>query len=172
MRTLSWRLQQTRTGPDRSEMKATIVMALNAWSKAAGIQFKEEKLDDPEILFIFGRTSRPYHTAEHIQSDGKHLVVFSDSVKWKPIKPGWWGAVKRNFFQQGADLLTFALHELGHVIGLPHVSYLDDKDSVMIPRPEASGLVSKPSEMDGQLARELNDDPPADVEETLRRLYK
>jgi len=80
----------------------------------------------------------------------RYVITFDETAKWKTAsrKPGFFDNVRRIFSRGTVDLLVFALHELGHALGMGHVSAVRDYDSVMQAAPESLGLVNHPSDDD------------------------
>lgn len=82
---------------------------------------------------------------------GKFTLTYDSRTKWKVAsrKSGFFDNIGRVFARGSCDLLVFALHELGHALGINrHVSASVDFDSVMQPSPESLGLVNHPSDED------------------------
>jgi len=153
----TWRLSgPIPKGLSRDAVESTLRMAMAEWERVCSVKFIKDygTVDVVDVTFAFGRPTRAYYTAERTTHANQHFIIFNDTEKWCVIEKGLWGWFKR-ITQSGKDLLTFSLHELGHVIGLHHVSPFDDKDSVMLESPEAHGLVSKVSKNDTREAKRL-----------------
>jgi hypothetical protein len=150
-----WRLSgPLPKGLSRDAVESTLRMAMAEWERVCGVKFIKDYgiIEKVDVTFAFGRPTRAYYTAERTTHDNQHFIIFNDTEKWCVIEKGLWGWFKR-ITQNGKDLFTFTLHELGHCLQLGHVNPRDDKDSVMHPSPESLGLVSKVSTMDGINAR-------------------
>jgi len=152
---ISWRLSGgIPKGMNRDAILNTLRMALRGWQSECNIQFVEERdtFLENDITFMFGRVAGKHVAATCATEGNHHLIIFGEHLTWHPIKTGIWGWFLR-VTQRGNDLLTFALHETGHALGLDHSEDLDDYMSVMVASPEMRGLVTRPSDGDGEEAR-------------------
>ena len=155
MRTLTWKLNSAVPAFHRREkVLACLTRACEAWVKAGAGELRLVHFQDgavADIHFEFGRI-RPPAVAERRPVQRKeggsirHVIVFDDHHDWNA--GGWWNRI----FGPGLDLLTHAVHEVGHALGLPHS---ERELSVMFIAPEASGLKNGPDKEDARELRAL-----------------
>lgn len=128
---------------DPATIRRIISEAFRVWSDAVPLTFREERGGVPVDIVI--EFSRGYHTdaypfdgaggtLAHAFFPGQYELAgdthFDDDEKWS-LSPA---------DQQGTDLFTVAVHELGHALGLGHSS----ADSIM--RPYYQGSVGDPQQ--------------------------
>lgn len=162
MKTFTWKLTNPKSDSSVGDVILTLERALAAWNAVCGVSWQRVPvLERANLEFTFG----PLNEVEHDSGQSRRVraryipfsyergkIVFNEAVIWKTWKPGFLGMLGRIFASGGVDaqdLLTFAIHEVGHALGLPHS---DDDLSVMHPMPELSGLKSKVTGEDARKA--------------------
>lgn len=125
---------------------ATLKAAMAAISRVCGVTFCERAFrEHADIEFRFGlvtqRRSDSLVLAQCEHKAKRKVITFSSEANW-----GTGGWLARIFAAHKWDLRTFALHELGHALGLDHQPY--EGDSIMVPSPEDVGIISRPSPRD------------------------
>jgi len=147
---VSWALVHASSTLDEESTRRALRSVFAAWSAASGLQFtevKEEKAD-VRVAFVRGNHEREWpgdgrafddngREAAHSFYPPQGIVHFNDAIAWGPKEES-----RRHDFE------TFALHEIGHAIGLAHSS--------------TGGSIMRSSPREGQ--HTLSDDDRAGVE--------
>ncbi|XP_029442067.1 matrix metalloproteinase-21-like [Rhinatrema bivittatum] len=113
----------------KEEQRVTLRLAFRLWSEVAPIDFEEGSRDsllDADIKLGFG-TGRHFGCSQVFDGEGQEVahawqhgdIHFDDDEHFTTTNA-----------QQGVSLLKVAVHEIGHVLGLPHIYRLG---SVMNP---------------------------------------
>lgn len=109
-----------------------------------------------DIQFTFAKMPQGNDEALAVSmpyGEGMHLIVFSTAEKWQAApQAGFLAGLKRMFARGKRDLLTTALHEIGHALGLDHN---EEWDSVMHIHAESEGLIDRPSKRDAARVRRI-----------------
>ncbi|XP_030057684.1 matrix metalloproteinase-21 [Microcaecilia unicolor] len=113
----------------KEEQRVTLSLAFRLWSEVAPIDFEEGSRDsvlDADIKLGFG-TGRHFGCSQVFDGEGQEIahawqhgdIHFDDDEQFTTTST-----------HQGISLLKVAVHEIGHVLGLPHIYR---SDSVMNP---------------------------------------
>ncbi|MFZ4765969.1 MAG: matrixin family metalloprotease [Roseimicrobium sp.] len=129
-------------------VEAVLRGVLAQFERACAVRFSRDAYrPQRHLTFEFDMVFENHHATGMTLAECTHgtgdcaQIVFRDDVRW--TTGGW---LKRLFTPGAWDLRTFALHEVGHALGLRHID--GEWDSVMVPNPEDNGVVSKLSARD------------------------
>jgi hypothetical protein len=103
---------------DKARIDSVIAAAFDKWRVASPFTFKPITSGTPDVALSFGSVSN--NTAYGQTNWREHTIVFDNSRTWIDTEVIW--------FTSRPDLLSVAVHEIGHVLGLPDN---DIKESVM-----------------------------------------
>lgn len=158
---IKWRL--TGDLPAYLEVSAvlsTLEKAMQAWCKPLGLKSPYASNTDCDVTFTFVENMPNDRWIAYANYDtntiffGRNKPDILDHrksipIKWCPLKTGFFSGLRR-LFQNGQDLMTIALHEIGHAAF--HLEHTGDRTSVMFHAAESQGLSDRPSQEDIHMA--------------------